>query len=68
MQGNTQDYFQLDERVPGFELLIDEEIALVMFIYLISSELHILLDFPFICFLTFLFLPFRAIFCVIKPV
>jgi hypothetical protein len=44
-QENIQDWLQLDEGDPGFQLLAEEEIAAV---------LSILLDFPFISFLTFL--------------
>jgi hypothetical protein len=39
---------ELDEESPGFELLIKEEIAVAIFIYLILSELHMLLHFPFV--------------------
>jgi hypothetical protein len=41
-QENIQDWFQLDEGDPGFQLLIKEEIATVIFIYLFSSALPIL--------------------------
>jgi hypothetical protein len=48
MQENIQDWLELDEGVPGFQLLTEEEIAAVIFftrIYLFSSELPILLIF-----------------------
>jgi hypothetical protein len=48
-QENIQDWLQLDKEDPGFQLLTEEEIAAVIF--LISSALPLLLDFPFICFL-----------------
>jgi hypothetical protein len=64
-QGNIQDWLELDEGDPGFQLLTEEEIAVVKFFFfvLFSSTLPILLNFPFICFLSFL----RAIFCFINP-
>jgi hypothetical protein len=52
-----QDWLELDEGDPGFQLLTEEEIAAVIFFYLFSSALYIhiytLLHFPFICFLFF---------------
>jgi hypothetical protein len=50
MQENIQDWPELDEGDPGFQLLTEEEIAAVIFFYLFSSALPILLHFPFICF------------------
>jgi hypothetical protein len=38
-QENIQDWLQLDEGDPGFQLLTVEEIAAVIFIYLFSAEL-----------------------------
>jgi hypothetical protein len=47
-QEHFQDWLQLDKGVPRFQLLV--------FLYLFSSALPILLHFPFICFLSvFLF-------------
>jgi hypothetical protein len=37
-----QDWLQLDEGEPGFQLLTEEEIAAVIFSYLFSSALPIL--------------------------
>jgi hypothetical protein len=54
VQENIQDWFQLDERDPGFQLLTEEEFAAVIFFYLFSSALPILLNSLFICFLSFL--------------
>jgi hypothetical protein len=55
-QENVQDWLELDEGDPGFQLLTEEEIAVVIFFfYLFSSALPILLNFPFICFLNFLY-------------
>jgi hypothetical protein len=52
-QENIQDWLQLDEGDPGFQLLTAEEIATVIyFYYLYSSALPVLLHFPFICFLS----------------
>jgi hypothetical protein len=56
---NIQDWIELVEGGPGFQLLTDEEIAAVIF-YLFLSALPILLHFLFICFLSFL--STRAIF------
>jgi hypothetical protein len=48
----------MDEGDPGFQLLTEEEIAAVIFVYLFSSALPILLNFTFICVLSL----FNAIF------
>jgi hypothetical protein len=55
-QENIQNWLQLDEGGPGFQLLTEEETAAVIYIffYLFSSALPILLNFPFIWFLRFL--------------
>jgi hypothetical protein len=50
MQENIQDWLELDEGDPGFQLLTEEEIAAVIFF---SSAGPILLNFPFISFLSF---------------
>jgi hypothetical protein len=44
MQENTQDWLQLDEGDPGFQLLTEEEISAMIF-YLFLSALFILLHF-----------------------
>jgi hypothetical protein len=67
-QENIQDWLQLDEGDPGFQLLTEEQIAAVIFFNLLSSALNILLHFPFVCFISFLFWSFRAIFCFFNPV
>jgi hypothetical protein len=61
-QGNIQDWLELDEGDSGFQILTEEETAAVTCFYLFSSELsiRILLNFPFICFLSFL--SFRAVY------
>jgi hypothetical protein len=64
-QENIQDWLELEEGGPGFQLLTEEEIAAVIFFYLFSKGLSILLNFPFICFL--IFLSFRGICCFINP-
>jgi hypothetical protein len=64
MQENIQDWLELGEGDPGFQLLTEEEIAAVIFFVL--SALHILLNFPFICVLSF-HLSFMAIFYFINP-
>jgi hypothetical protein len=62
-QENIQDWLQLDEGDPEFQLLTEEEIAATIFFYLFSSALLILLNFPFICFLfSKFFFVLRAIF------
>jgi hypothetical protein len=66
-QENIQDWLQLDEGDPGFQLLKQEEIAAMIFFYLFSSALPILLKFPFVCFLSCFSLSIRAIFCFINP-
>jgi hypothetical protein len=50
---NIQDWLELDEGEPGVQLLTKEEMAAVIFFYLFSSALPILLNCPFICFLSF---------------
>jgi hypothetical protein len=64
MQENIQDRLEFDEGDPGFQLLTEEEIDSVIFFYLFSSALPIILNFPFIfskC------LSFGDIFCFINP-
>jgi hypothetical protein len=50
-QGSIQDWLELDKGDPGFQLLTEEEIIAVIYFYLCSSALLILLNFPFIYFL-----------------
>jgi hypothetical protein len=47
-QENIQDRLELDGGDPGFQLLTEGEIAAVIYFYLFSSALSILLHFPFI--------------------
>jgi hypothetical protein len=47
-QENIQDWLQLDEGDPGFQLLTEEEIVAMLIFYLYLSSLPILLNFPFI--------------------
>jgi hypothetical protein len=54
-QENIQDWLQLDEGDPGFQLLTEEEISALIFFYLFSSATAILLNFPFTCFLSSFF-------------
>jgi hypothetical protein len=50
-QENIQDWLELDEEYPGFQLLTeDETVAVVFFLPIFSSALPMLLNFPFICF------------------
>jgi hypothetical protein len=39
-QENIQDWLELGERDPGFQLLTEEEIAAVIFFYLFSLSLY----------------------------
>jgi hypothetical protein len=59
-QENIQDWLELEEGDPGFQVLTEEVIAAVIFFYLFSSALPIILHFSFIC---FLFLSYRAKLC-----
>jgi hypothetical protein len=52
-QENVQDWLNLDEGDPGFQLVTEEEIAAVIFFYLFSSALPVLLNCSFIYFLLF---------------
>jgi hypothetical protein len=52
---DIQDWPQLDEGDPGFQLLTEEEITAVICFHLSSSALSILLNSPFICLLNFPF-------------
>jgi hypothetical protein len=63
-QENIQDWLELDEGDPGFQLLTEEQIATVIFLYLFSSSLPTLLTFPFF-FLSF-FLSFKPTLRFIK--
>jgi hypothetical protein len=49
---NIQDWLELDEGDPGFQFLAGAEIAAVILLYLFSSALTFLLNFPFICFIS----------------
>jgi hypothetical protein len=41
-QENIQDWLQLDERDPGFQLLIEEEIAAVIYIFIFIRTTYII--------------------------
>jgi hypothetical protein len=47
-QENIEDWLELDEGDPGFQLLTEEEIAAVIFLYIFSSALPVLLHFLFV--------------------
>jgi hypothetical protein len=49
---STQDWPELDEGDHGFQLLTEEEIAVVIFLFILISTL---LNFLFICFLSCVF-------------
>jgi hypothetical protein len=51
-QENIQNLFELDGD-PGFQLLIQEEIDVVIFLLLFLSALPLILNFPFTCFPSF---------------
>jgi hypothetical protein len=49
-QENIQHWLELDDGDLGFQMLAEEDTdAVIFFIYLYSSPLSILLNFPFIC-------------------
>jgi hypothetical protein len=50
---SIQDWLELDEGEPGFQFLTEEEICPSDIFYLFLSALPILLNFPFVCFLSF---------------
>jgi hypothetical protein len=52
-QENIQEWVELDVGDPGFQLVTGEVIAAVIFLYLFSSPLTILLIFSIFCFLSF---------------
>jgi hypothetical protein len=53
MQENIQDWIELDEGDHGFQLLKEEEITAMIFFYLFSSEMPMLLNCLFIYFISF---------------
>jgi hypothetical protein len=65
MQKNIQDWFELNEGDPGFQLLTEEETAAVIFFIYFISTTHII-KFSIYFFSSFL-LSFRDIFCFINP-
>jgi hypothetical protein len=52
-QDSIQDWLQLDEGDPGFQLLTEEEIVAVIFFYSYSSSLPVLINFKFTCIIQF---------------
>ena len=52
-QANIQDWLELDQGGPGFQLLTGEEIAAVILLYLFSSALPIPLRLFFSCYFLF---------------
>jgi hypothetical protein len=69
-QENIQDWLELDEGDPGFQLLVFlyflNKCSIAIFFHLFSSALLVSL-FPFIFFLSFYFLSFGAIFFFMEP-
>jgi hypothetical protein len=55
MQENIQDWLELDEGDPGFQLLTGGNCCSDTFFYLFSSALPELSIFPFICYVSFSF-------------
>jgi hypothetical protein len=51
-QENIQDWLELDEGDPGFQLLTEKEIVSDIFFLFFLSALRILINFPFICFIS----------------
>jgi hypothetical protein len=66
-QESNQDWLELDKGDPGFQLLLEGDIAAVVSFYLFSSSLPILLNSPFAFFFWVGGGYFRAIFCFINP-
>jgi hypothetical protein len=58
-QESIEDWLQLDEGDPGFQLLTDEETAAVIFLFIFISTAYVI-KFS-------IYLSFRAIFCAINP-
>jgi hypothetical protein len=58
------DWLELDEEDPEFQLLTQDKIAAILYLYLFTSALSILLNFLLICCPSYCF---RAIFCFINP-
>jgi hypothetical protein len=48
MRENFQDWLELDEGDPGFQLVTNKEFAAVIYIFFISTT-YILLSFPLFC-------------------
>jgi hypothetical protein len=65
-QENIEDWLELDEGDPGFQLLTEEEIAAVIFYLFIYFHRHYLYYYIFYFLFSKFFLPFRAIFCFIN--
>jgi hypothetical protein len=59
MQKNIEDWLQMDEGYPGFQILVLLQFlnkgSTATLFNLFSSALPILFNFPFICFLSFFF-------------
>jgi hypothetical protein len=64
-QENIQDWLQLYEGDPGFQLLTESKIAVVIFFFIFFINTTYIIKFAFIFFLCFL--SSRAIFCFINP-
>jgi hypothetical protein len=66
MQQNIQDWFELGEGDPGFQLLTEGEITAVIFFLFIFTNTTCIIKFFIYLFSNF-FLSFRAIFPFINP-
>jgi hypothetical protein len=65
-QQNIQDWLELDKGDSGFRFLTEEQIAAVKFFNLFSSAVSTLLNFSFICFVSF-FIVLMPNCCFINP-
>jgi hypothetical protein len=68
-QEYIQHWLELDEGDPTLQLLTEEDIAVLMFVYLFLSSLPVLLRFPFIYFLSFclLWISFASLIRITPP-
>jgi hypothetical protein len=63
-QENIQDRLELDEEDPGFQILTEEQIVAVMFLFIFFRTTYVI---KFSVHLFSKFFSFRAIFCFINP-
>jgi hypothetical protein len=64
-QENIQDWFELDEGDPGFQLLAAQEISSVIFFYLVNSTTYIVTFSIYLCSKPFFFLVLGLFFALL---